>query len=391
MIATVGLVMLLTDGIAQRFLSESEVIAMALKNSAAFQRADLQVKQNQYLQRTGFNLPNPEVIAESPTGEFYAVGVLQSLEFPSVYIKQRQLNKQVTRLSEMQKEISRQDVVRLVRSLYLDVQFGEALYKHLQRQDSLYDAIASSADRQFEAGTIDFLAKTFAHTQAGEINNQLAQTREEYGAVMRQLNLYTGFRDSIKTAPLARITDDSIEPDFDSSIVRTNPSIQYFEQMKNVNAKTLEVERNKALPGLVFGYLNQGSKSTDTYYRFRVGFTVPLWFWQYSGNIKAARTGVEIAAQESKAQQMSLSADMVQVYADLRKFGQSLEYYERRGLKQTDDIVSSARRFFESGQLDYVSYLRNINEAYLIKARYLETLRNYNQAVITLNYLTGKL
>jgi outer membrane protein, heavy metal efflux system len=116
-----------------------------------------------------------------------------------------------------------------------------------------------------------------------------------------------------------------------------------------------------------------------------------LWFWQYSGNIKAAKAGVQAAEQDSKAQGQALTAELHRALGDLRKFSQSLNYYESKGLAHADDIINTARRFFESGQTDYVGYLRNINEAYLIKARYLETLRNYNQSVITIHALTGKL
>jgi outer membrane protein TolC len=378
-------------GNAQKVIPESEIVELAMKNSAAFQSSDLQVKQSRYLQRTAFNLPNPEVIAESPTGEFYAVGVLQSLEFPSVYFKQNQLRKQMTKLSEKQKEVTRQDINSFIRSLYLNLQFAEALCNQLSIQDTLYEQISNSAQRQFEAGAIDYLAKTFAQAQAGEINNQLIQTREEYEAIRNQLKTYAGITDSFKTTPLLRSAYGSEDNLFDSSMIRTNPSIQYYQQLRNVSRRTLSVERTKALPGLVIGYLNQGAKGTETYYRFRFGFTVPLWFWQYNGNIKAAKAGVQAAEQDSKAQGQALTAELHQALGDLRKFSQSLNYYESKGLMHADDIINTARRFFESGQTDYAGYLRNINEAYLIKARYLETLRNYNQSVITIHALTGKL
>jgi outer membrane protein TolC len=151
------------------------------------------------------------------------------------------------------------------------------------------------------------------------------------------------------------------------------------------------LERNKALPGIVFGYLNQGPKNTDTFYRFRVGFTVPIWFWQYNGNIKAAKTGIKIAEQDLHAQRQSISAEMHRAMGDVNRYSQSLNYYETAGLKFADDIITTARRFFESGQNDYTNYLRNINEAFAIKVKYLETLQKFNQSVITVNYLTGTL
>jgi outer membrane protein, heavy metal efflux system len=375
---------------AQRIIPESEVVALALKNSGSFQSSDLLVSQNQQLQKTGFSIPNPEVIAESPTGEFYAVGVLQSLEFPSVYFKQNQLRKQVTKLSEKQREMTRQEISSLIRSLYLNLQFAEAFYQQLTFQDSLYTQISKSAERQFVAGTIDYLAKTFAHAQSGEIHNQRIQAQHDYEAIRNQIMTYTGVTDTFSSTPIRKLDYEQFVS-IDSSMVQTNPSIQYYQQLKVVNKKTLGVERNKSLPGLVFGYLNQGARETDTYYRFRVGFTVPLWFWQYSGNIKAAKIGVAMAEQDSKAQLQTITAEMHQAFANVKKYNASLAYYESSGLRQADDIINTARRFFESGQNDYIGYLRNINEAYVIKSRYLETLRNFNQSVITINYLTGKL
>jgi outer membrane protein, heavy metal efflux system len=375
---------------AQRVIPESEVIELALKNSGAFQSSALQVQQNKYLQKTGFNLPNPDVIAESPTGEFYAVGILQSVEFPSVYFKQNQLRKQITKLSEKQKELTSQDVRIAIRTLYLNLQFAQAVYDQLKVRDSLYTLISNSAQRQFDAGTIDYLARTFARSQAGEIHNRFIEARYELDAIKNQIKIYTGIPDDFKARALTRLNFEMVDV-LDTAAISSNPTVQYYQQLRNVNRKTLSVERNKALPGLVFGYLNQGPRDTDTYYRFRVGFTVPLWFWQYSGNIKAAKTGVQIAEQDSRAQTQSISAQMLQAVTDFRKYNESLVYYETQGMSQSDEIIETARRFFASGQNDYVAYLRNITEAYNIKARYLETQRNFNQSVIMINYLTGKL
>lgn len=69
----------------------------------------------------------------------------------------------------------------------------------------------------------------------------------------------------------------------------------------------------------------------------------------------------------------------------------SLDYYETTGLRQPDDLISTARRLFQAGQTDYISYLRTTNDAYTIRLRYLDALRSYNQSLLTINYLTGNL
>ncbi len=379
---------------AQRILLETEAIDAALKNSALMQVSDLQIMENKYLQKSAFNIPNLDIVAESPTGTFYPVGVLQTLDFPTVYFKQNQLQKQRTILSEKGKAITQQDIKRLVRQLYLTLQFAQALRDQLQVQDSLYRQVSESAKRQFDAGQIDYLAKTFAESQYGEVHNQFIQVQTDYNVTLHQLQTYTGLKESFTALPIERTVLSSTDINaygLPSDLYLENPSYKYFLQLKEVNLKTLSVQRNKALPGLVLGYLNQGPPETETFYKFRVGIRAPIWFWQYSGNINAARTSVAIAEKQANAQQQFLTTEMELAVGNIQKYNESLRYYEASGLKRTDDIINTAKRFFESGQTDYINYLRNTNEAYLIKSRYLETLRNYNLSIITINYLTGKL
>jgi outer membrane protein TolC len=384
------LFLFITSGsIAQQILTEKAALDSAMQHSPLLKSAELQVKQSNYLRKTAFNLANPDVIAESPTGEFYAVGILQSIEFPTVYFKRGQLLKQQSLLSEKGKALTANEVKRLIRSVYLNAQYSQQLYEQLKYQDSLYSQIQVSAKRQFDAGVIDYLAKTFAESQYGEIHNQFVQAQNAYKATLQQLKLYTGISTESNVSPLIKFNTLSIQAD--TSSVTQNPLVQYARQNQLVNKNQLSLERNRALPGLVFGYLNQGSKETETYYRFRVGFTVPLWFWQYSGNIKAAKTGLQIAEQQTRAQQQQLTADLQMAVSDYTSAQQAVSYYERSGLRQADDIINAAKRFFESGQTDYIAYIRNINDAYAVKRTYLETLRTYNQSIININYITGDL
>lgn len=386
---TVLFLSITTASVAQKTLTEQAALDSAMKHSPLLKSAELQVKQSNYLRKTAFNLANPDVIAESPTGDFYAVGILQSMEFPTVYIKQGQLLKQQSQLSEKGKALTINEIKRLIRSVYLNAQYSQQLLTQLKYQDSLYNQIQLSAKRQFDAGVIDYLAKTFAESQYGEIHNQFVQAQNAYKANVRQLKLYTGISAELNVSQLVKVSGLTVQAD--TSSVTQSPFVQYARQNQLVNQRQVSLERNRALPGLVFGYLNQGPKETETYYRFRVGFTVPLWFWQYSGNIKAAKTGLQIAEQQTRVQQQQLAADLQTAMSEYNSAQQAVAYYETSGLRQADDIINAAKRFFESGQTDYITYIRNINDAYTIKRTYLETLRNYNLSIININYITGDL
>ena len=378
-----------TVDVAQQILTEQAALDSAMKYSPSLKSAELQVKQSNYLRKSAFNLSNPDVIAESPSGQFYAVGILQSIEFPSVYIKQGQLLKQQSLLSEKGKALTVNEIKKLIRSVYLNTQYSWQLFTQLKYQDSLYNQIQLSAKRQFEAGVIDFLVKTFAESQYGEIHNQFVQVQNAYKANVQQLKLYAGMSAESSVTQLVKLSALTVQAD--TSSVTQSPFVQYARQNQVVSQKQISLERNRALPGLVFGYLNQGPRETETYYKFRVGFTIPLWFWQYSSNIKVAKTGLQIAEQQTRVQQQQLTADLQTAMSEYNSAQQAVAYYETSGLRQADDIINAAKRFFESGQTDYIAYIRNINDAYTIKRTYLETLRNYNQSIININYLTGDL
>lgn len=380
--------------LAQRSISEEEALSLALKNSSSISASLLSITQSKQLQKTAYNFSNPEIMMESPTGEFQTLGVMQSISFPTVYVKQFQLYKQQTELVKTEQKITENDFKYRIRSLYLSAQYYELIYSQYTVQDSIYLKIQKSAQRQYEAGQIDFLEKTFADAQFGEIHNRFIDAQTDFQTAIAQLLIFTGLKEPISTSVLLKTqaVPNILVIKNDSSVFQNNPSLLYFKQQQVIGKKSLALERNKFLPGFTFGYLNQASKNTPSDMRIRAGINIPLWFWQYTGSISAAKTGLKISEQKSIAQGQIISSEMQKAQGDYFKYNQSLIYYETIGLKQTDDIVTTSKRFFEGGhEMDYINYLRTMNEAYVIKLKYAEILKNYNQSIININYLTGNL
>ena len=383
-----ALIIAVTGLKAQTLLTENEAIAKALNNSRNASAALLDIQQQQQLLKSSVNLPNPQLTWQSPTGSFYTGGVTQSFEFPTVYVKQYQLQKQQVRLAQTQKTFTDIQIGYQVRSLYLDIQYTDSLKNQLYIQDTIYSKIAQSAKRQFDAGQIDYLQKTFAETQYGEVNNQYEQAKLSFAALINQLKFITAIRYNIVIQPLL-INSNFYEKD--SALISQNSEFLIAKQMENIGLKNLELQRNKALPGLVFGYLNPADRDASINKRFQFGLSIPLWFWQYKGNINAARTQLSAAQERTSGLQQQVAIQIFQSQKELAVNKQALMYYQNTGLRKSNEIITTSKRFLTSGETDYISYLRNINDAYLIKQKYLESLRKVNQSIITINYLTGKL
>jgi len=374
----------------QKQISEADAVIMAVKNSKNISAYDLVIKQQKQLLKSSINLPNPEVFAESPTGKFYTVFFTQSIEFPTVYGKQYQLQKQRIGLAEKEKGVTEAEIKYQVKQLYLLLQYSDTLQKRLYIQDTAYERIAISAVRQFDAGQIDYLQKVFTETQYGEIHNQYLQSQINASSLQSQLQFLTGLQEPFRAVHLTNLLSD-IAMLQDSAALSSNPSIQLYKQTQIISQKNIELQKNKALPGLAFGYFNQGERSTPIGNRFRFGITVPLWFWQYKGNINAAKTELEINQQKTNGLQQQLSIELIQAQNNFAINEQSLKYYQTTGIKKANEIINTAKRFFESGETDYINYLRNINDAYSLQLKYLEAIKNYNQSILSIKYLTGTL
>lgn len=371
-------------------ISEADLIKMALQNSRNLSASNLNIKQQKQLLGASFNLPNPEVFVESPTGNFYTGSITQSIEFPSVYNKQYQLQKQKIVFSEREKAIGENEIKFQVKQLYLSLQYAMALQEQIHLQDTVYERISNAAARQFDAGQIDYLQKLFAENSYADVHNQYLQAQLTGLNVDKQLQFIAGYPNKIIVNPITS-PDINYVALVDSNSLLTNPSLALINQSVIIAQKNIYLQKAKALPGLAFGYFNQGERNTPVQNRFRFGITLPLWFNQYKSNINAAKTEYEISKQKAGGLQQQFSLQYLQAQNEQAVYLQSLQYYETRGLKKATEIITTAKRFFENGESDYINYLRNINDAYAIQLKYLEVLKNYNKSVLSTNYLKGTL
>jgi outer membrane protein TolC len=170
-----------------------------------------------------------------------------------------------------------------------------------------------------------------------------------------------------------------------------NPGVQLLRQQQAVAKQNIALQKSKALPGLAFGYFNQGERDTKWNNRFRFGITIPLWFGQYKGNISAAKTEQQVIQSRQEGLQQELSAQVINASSEMHANWQSVQYYQQTGLRKAQEVITTSQRFFVSGEIDYISLMRNNNDAYNIYQKYLEAVRNYNLSVINYQYLMGQL
>ncbi|MBP6810496.1 MAG: TolC family protein [Saprospiraceae bacterium] len=369
----------------QNVTTPEAAVSAALQNHPSTKASVYAIKAKKYGEKAALNLPNPEINAESPTGEFYAIGVLQSFDFPTVYARQKSVAKAETRLAQAGQRVTENDLRYTVRTLYLEAQVAEYQSRQWSLRDSLYGAIGIAAARQFAAGEIDFLQKTIAENGAGKVHQERLAAEQKLNVLRQQLASYTGLSNLGTILPLG--VDSAGLTALPG--ISENPSVSYDQQAAQLAEKQINLAKSRALPNFSLGYLNQGPRSTPIDYRFRASIGIPLWAGHYLAGANAAKAESQAAAARVEVQGQAIAFEQARAQSDAATALANVHYYERDALPRSRALIAAATRMRDAGQVDYVTFLRTLDEAYEIQQAYVDQIQALNVAQLRLRYLSG--
>lgn len=377
--------------IGQTIVTLDSVLVAAIRNHPAMLQAQSEIMQQHQLKKNSFNLPNPQVGIETPAKEF-GWSVSQSIEFPLVYVSQAKLSNQNILLSEKQLTLTKSELTGVVRNAYVELQFSLARYWELKLQDSLYHTLSNANDARYNAGEIGLLEKINANNSYLNKHNEWYKSENDLENAQQQLLLLSGLKiinpvpsDSLmkRSAPLNLIAD--------TSYYVSSPFIDYAKQNSAVSLQNWKLEKAKLLPGFFGTYLNDNGRSNSiTPTRFDLGISIPLWFWSYSGRIKAAKYQLQAANDGIAKTQLSISSQWQQAITDFKKSNSSLHYFESSAMPQAKTIIDASTRSYKSGEIGYVELLQNLNTAFDTRLNYFSALKDYNNSIIQIQKISGQ-
>jgi len=123
----------------------------------------------------------------------------------------------------------------------------------------------------------------------------------------------------------------------------------------------------------------------------QAGIAIPLWFVPYASRTKAAKIKEEISENNFEFYQKSLENNYKSLMVDFAKYQNSVDYYEKQAIPEANMIIDQAGLSYKAGALDYLDYINSLSRALEIRQNYLDALNNYNQTIISIDFLSGNL
>jgi outer membrane protein TolC len=375
-------------------LTETRAVQLALERHPQMALSQAQIEQLRALRPAAYNLPMLELQTEAPAGDFYTVGFMQTIPFPGQWVQQRKVLGVQEKIAQADLAINRNTLVLQTRSTYQLLQYWLQRVALLGRQDSILADFVRATDVRYRVGQTKYIEKINGEARYRAVQQQLAQSQAGLQGAQKQLALLTGEGSAQPANALARLTPPKLEEAVDTAAyaqLQANPLLGFYTRQTELSKQALRLERTRTLPGLAFGYMNQGPPDNPVRNNWRLGLFIPVWFWSHKSALNSAKLGVNIAQHRKQVEERRLGTQYVQASAALKQATQALSYYDGIALQQSEELINVARKTYQLGETNYVLYLQSLEQAFAIQSGYLDAVLNYNQAVLQLLYLRGEI
>ena len=332
-----------------------------------------------------------------------ALTVGQTFAMPSAYKSKRRLLKAQTEAERSRLEVTRNEMRREVSLAYYRLEYMRERLKTLQAQDSVYSKFMQIANAKLGAGETGQLETMNVRRMRNENLVAVANAAHDVENAAQQLRLWLN-ADSIDIAPesdslqrldapYARAIEASRNPEADLLAKEVSVSERNLKDVKQGWFPTVSLSAGTQL--VMKGWnpygIDRSAFSGGNFTGFEIGLNIPLAFGTQKAKVRAAQKEVELASANRESRLKQLESQCRAAANEYLKAKSRLEYYDREGLKQLEEMQRISRLSYENGSIGYVELIENMRAASEMRMDYITAIDDCNRAVITLNYLKGDL
>lgn len=384
-------------------LNLKQIVQMALDSNLAVKSSAYSVQVQKALKGASWDIPKTAIDMEygeiNSLKKDNSLSVSQSFAFPTVYINQNKLADANVKSSEWEFRIAQLQIATQVKQVYYQLVYLNSKQQLLAYQDSLYSGFLRAATLRANLGETNRLEMVTARSQSMEVKNQLQEITADLDIYNHKLQtlLNTNLLIINEYPQLTRIQFNLVD---DSLSLTNNPSASLMKQRLEVSHIEKKLEQSRMLPDFTIGYFSQtmipevslaGSGTDNRFNGIQAGIEIPLWAKPFTARNRAASLKEDVAKTSTAYYLTTLAGNFRSLMGAYEKYNTSVEYYEKQAVPEANSIIKQASLGYKVGAIDYLDYITSLTRALSIKQNYLDVLNDYNQTIISIDFITGKI
>jgi cobalt-zinc-cadmium resistance protein CzcA len=397
-IIIIGLFFSVQKATAQEKITLETAIETALLNNNKIKNQKLNSDYLQIMTKTGYDIPNTGIIGEygqfNSTVNDVKIGFSQSIKFPTVYKRQKQLLVEEAKMGEWNEALRRKELTKHVTTVFFEMIYLKEKEKLLLKNDSIYAEFLRKSTLRFNKGETNILEKTTAENQSGQLKIQLRELQSDYIILQTQfkflLNADTNY---IPIWDKFRITFDEKT---NENTIDDLPSVRLKQQEITSNNAAIRLEKSRTLPELIGGIYwqtfntNTNVQNSAAALFSQFGVALPLFNSSIKNKQKALEIITQMAENNLTSEKLKLQNQYQELLQEYKKHKETIIYYESQALKNVDLVTNAANKKFINGDINYLEWVMLINQNTEIQSNYIEAVRKENQTIISLMNLISK-
>lgn len=366
-----------------------EAISLAKTNNIGLKIADKEIEKQTVLKKTAFQIDPLQVQYQG--GQFnsesydHNISVQQYFPIGKITKANRQLQEELAKLAEKRKAISEYEIEKAVTLSYYQYLFGISIQKLNVELNDIYTKFLKNAELRFKTGESGNIEVISAKAKVKEIETQKAQIDYDLAIYQKQFQYFLNTEDNI-------VPNDKVVFKYENTTKNTskveNIVTEYYQQQISVYQKEANTFKAQKMPKLGLGYFAQSIDTKTLFQGFTAGLQIPLFGNVNSAKAKASAISISQSELELQKSKLTLKLQNQQLQDELDKQKKGLDYYQNEGLQFAEQIINTAQKSYENGDMSYFTYISFLNQAIDIKKQYAETLNAYNQSAIQLQFPT---
>lgn len=356
------------------------VLATIEKNNKALILSQRYVETQKLAFKTGLAPSDPVLQYDYLFGSPAAAGnqtdmsVTQAFDFPSAYIKKKQLADQQILQADMILKTKRQEVLLEAKLLCIQLTHLNKLKNIFAMRQADIAKIATDFQTKLDNGDGNAMDVNKARLQLIEMDKELQLNQSHINQLNQQLTELNGgqtivFADTSYPLPPKVIPFEQLEGDIQAN----DPLRKYLQQEREITQKQLEVGRALWLPKLEAGYHYQAILG-QRYNGLHAGISIPLW--EKKGTVKLQKSQIMFADMKLQEHDNGHFYEIKQLYERYENLKVILARY--RDVFQTLDNKPLLDKSLDFGQISTIEYFMEIGYYFNALNGYLETERDYH-------------
>lgn len=375
----------------QNQLSLEECLVLAKENYPSIKAAQFSVEQKRKLKKTAWQLGTTQVFIgaeEQGKGQdgTESIGLGQSNINPFGIAANRKWAEADVEVEEANLELTEKRLFAQVKEAYYWTSLQYENVELLSEMDSLYQQAMIIADVRLETGEINQIEFLSIQNKVLAIGLQKQEVLSFYAIAQWQLASLVGVNEPV----IPEVVEEyELKLALDSNW-KNNPELKVLEEQYQLEVANWKRSKTSLMPQLNAQYTIQSVDGQSGFNGYQAGISIPLWFLPNQGRIQATKLQTQIAKENIAVKELELQSRSQGMLNRLKYLDQSIKYYNSNLLVQANKMVEVGNVAYQAGEIDYLAYLKVMEEATAIQTDYLKAKNNYYTTLIQWDYLIGK-